>query len=448
MKVALCCLALAATAAAAQTPGAGTAALTLQGRGPYYTVAIPQALHRAADLGTLQLLNARGEALPFAWGPAPVADLPVRHSAVAFFKLPGVASSAPKPAPAQGWVLDLRSTGPSLQTLDLRLPDSARGFYTVSVEASDDLQQWRTVQPAVQLLSLEHQGQRLVSTRVELDGIHARYLRLKPLAGSALPELAGAEVSSVDTTSAPEPVDWSAPIAATACGPRFCDYTLPAALPLQQVELVLGEPNTVGSVQLLGRIEPGHHHGRHHHALRALHHKSEPEDAAWWPLATLNAYWLRGPEGEARNGRVTLSGDLHTQLRLQTDGPISQLGTRPPLLRLGTTARSLVFLAREPAPYRLAWGQPGPAAPAMALSQLMPGRKDSDALPADTASVALPMPPAAAASAPTASNPSAATKQQPWLWAVLLLGLGLMDGMAWTLLRKPAKAVDGPDSRA
>ena len=61
---------LACAGAQAQAPTAGSAALTLQGRGPYHTLAIPLGLRSAADRGELQLLNARGEALSFAWAPA------------------------------------------------------------------------------------------------------------------------------------------------------------------------------------------------------------------------------------------------------------------------------------------------------------------------------------------------------------------------------------------
>ena len=102
-------------------------------------------------------------------------------------------------------------------------------------------------------------------------------------------------------------------------------------------------------------------------------------------------------------------------------------------------AAALVFLAREPAPYRLAWG--GEAVTAMSLAQLMPTRQPDDPLPVDTASVAMSdvaTPVAAPASAMPA--PAPVPSRRLWLWGVLLAALGVMGTMAWLLLRPPKKA--------
>jgi hypothetical protein len=74
-------------------------------------------------------------------------------------------------------------------------------------------------------------------------------------------------------------------------------------------------------------------------------------------------------------------------LRVQTPGPISQLGPTPPPGQVGAHTRSLVFLARGPAPYRLAWGNPRPDQAAMSLAQLLPARQPGDTLPPDLATL-------------------------------------------------------------
>ncbi len=438
-----------ATAAIAQgTPT--SAELKLQGAGPYYTFTVPLALRSAAaspELDDLQVLNARGDLLPMAW----VAELPPdseeHTSNAAIFKMPG-AASGPKTLPPQGWMLDVRSAKGALLKLDVSLAPQAQGLYTLSVEASDDLQQWQLVQPAVQVLSLQHQGQQLRSTAIELGYIRAAYLRLKPLPGSALPELASAQVSSVSEHTAAQPLQWTEPIAPAQCTQNHCDYNLPRHLPLELLDLQLSEPNALGRVQLLGRIDPqpeqpprGRPHGLRQH-VRALRHKSAPPGSTepyWAPLASAQVYRLALPQGEARSGAFWLDHGLYPQVRVQTDGPITQLGARPPLLRVGAHARALVFLAREPAPYRLAWGRVPDKPNAIALEQLIPTRKFTDPLPADSAAIALPAPvvatpasaPASAASARAASTASS----KPWLWAALLAGVTLMGFMAWSLLR-------------
>jgi hypothetical protein len=123
-------------------------------------------------------------------------------------------------------------------------------------------------------------------------------------------------------------------------------------------------------------------------------------------------------------------------LRVQTPGPVNQLGPKPPALRVGAHTRSLVFLARGPAPYRLVWGNSKPDQTAMTMAQLLPARQAADPLPQDLAVVAaMPVVAAASVSASAAAAPAPADRSV-WLWAALLVGLGVMGLMAWSLLRK------------
>ncbi|TMH36030.1 MAG: DUF3999 domain-containing protein, partial [Betaproteobacteria bacterium] len=307
--------------------------------------------------------------------------------------------------------------------------------YALAVEASPDLQQWRVVQPAAQVLSLEHQGQRLLNTEIDLGSVRASYLRITALAGSAVPELQSATVTSVTQQIAAQAMQWSEPISPASCESQHCDYALPHNLPLEQAQITLSEPNTVATIALLGQVDtlPTPHRHRHllHGPVKALRHKTEPASAAsaaptWWPLANANVYRL---------------------IRVQTTGPISQLGPTPPTLRVGAHTRSLVFLARGPGPYRLVWGGTGAAPSAMPLAQLMPARQVGDSLPSDMATVAMPAASAAAPSPASQPNPAVVTRPSThrslWLWAVLLAGVGLMGFMAWVLLRG-AKANASP----
>jgi hypothetical protein len=299
------------------------------------------------------------------------------------------------------------------------------------------------------VLSLDHQGQRLTSTRIDLTGTRAGYLRLSALPGSLLPELRSARITSVSEQAAAQPVQWSEPIAASTCGPQHCDYALPAHVPLEQVQMQLSEPNTLANVQLLVEAEagvPAHEHRRHslRHPLKALRHKSEASSpGALAPnrvvLSQAGIYWVRLPEGEVRSGPLWLNAGFHSSLRVQTRGSIHQLGPKPPLLRVGAHALTLVFLAQGPGPYRMVWGVP-PARAALPLSELMPMRKDADSLPQDTASLALATPNSAASAvraSASASTAASSPRSQPvWLWGVLLAGLATMGFMAWSLLGK------------
>ena len=149
-----------ATLAAHAAHAAGTprsVELATSGDGPYYTLHLPMALQAESsspDWTDLRVLNASGEPLPFAWIEAWPADAREHQRAVPVFKLPGAASGA-RTGPSRGWLLDVRGIEGTLLKVELIFPEAARGLYTLSVEASDDMQHWRVLQPSVQVLSLE-----------------------------------------------------------------------------------------------------------------------------------------------------------------------------------------------------------------------------------------------------------------------------------------------------
>ena len=137
---------------------------------------------------------------------------------------------------------------------------------------------------------------------------------------------------------------------------------------------------------------------------------------------------------------MRLEGATWQALRLETFGPISQLGHAAPTIRIGVRQRQLVFVARGAGPFVLTRAtSTEPSAP-MTLDALMPGRAPDAALPAASAVVtpAAASATTAAASMASAAPPATSASSTPWLWAALLAGLALMGAMAWSLLRKPA----------
>ena len=448
---------LSAVLACALPAWAGEAPLTLQGQAAYYGVTLPLSVlaqTRQADLGDIRVLNARGEPVPHAWVDAPApASAEERQQAVPFFQAPA-AASATTASQQGGWIIDLRKVTGALLELRLSVPAGTHGVYGFAIETSDDLQRWHTLNSAAQLLSLQHQGLNLDHTSFDLSGLRTRYLRLRPHAGSPVPPLSAAQVRSVSHSQPVPPLQWSELISPTQCTAQYCDYAVPRHLPLERLEWQLSAANTLAPVDLLVQYErdsgvaPSPNHSRRHRLrdhLRGVRNKDAPAAPTdlWSPLLRTTPYWLRLPEGEVRSPSLRLDAGAVTQLRVQPVGGMAQLGSQPPAIRIGAPAARLVFLAREPAPYRLAWG--GEVATATSLAQLMPTRQANDPLPVDTATVvlthvALPaapiasQAPAAASAAPAAPVPS----RKLWLWGVLLAALAVMAVMAWQLLR-PAK---------
>lgn len=441
----------------ASQAGAGEAPLTLQRQATYHGLTLPLSViaqARHADLSDIRVLNARGAPVPHAWvDEPPPSTAEERQHTVPFFRAPAAASAATA-SQQGGWIIDLRKVPAALLELQLSVAPGTHGVYGFAIEASDDLQQWRTHTAAAQLLSLQQQGLRLEHMRFDLSGLRTRYLRLRPQAGSPVPPLSAAKVTSVIHYKATPPVQWSEPLAPTQCTAQYCDYTLPRHLPLDRLEWQLADANTLASVDLLvqrerGEVAPARGHSHRHRLrdhLRGIRHKDTPTTsppvADWTLLQRTTAYWLRLPEGEVRSQALRLDAGAVTQLRVQPQGGMVQLGSKPPTLRIGAPAATLVFLAREPAPFRLAWG--GEVATAMTLAQLMPTRKPNDPLPEDTATVVMPAVSAMPAGAPASAAPASAASAAPapshklWLWGALLAALAVMGVMAWQLL-KPAK---------
>lgn len=411
-----------------------------------------------ADLSDIRVLNARGEVLPHAWldEPAPAEVRESQHT-LPFFRMPAPAASSAEGGRG-GWVIDARAVTSPLTQLQLAAPAGHRGIHGFSVEQSDDLQHWQTHTPSAQWVSLERDGQQLVSTGVELGGVRARYLRLRPLPGQPMLPLSAVQATSVSHHDAVPRLEWSAPLPPASCTADQCDYTLPRHLPLERLSWQWAGRNAVVPVTLLVQYAPGdagppaaqRKRDRVRDRLSGLHGKTAPASASpdpWTPLGQLTLYRVDGPEGEARSPDTVLHAGLVTRLRVVPKGGVAQFGATPPALRVGARAASLAFLAQPPAPYRLQWGgaEPGNA---LTLAQLMPFHRANDPLPTGTATVVLDaLPPEvvpAASPAPVAT--AGATETPPrrfWLWGVLVAAVGLMGFMAWSLLR-PARPTGSP----
>ena len=192
----------------ASAAGAGELPLQLKGDGAYYSLRIPldvRAQATTADMSDLRVLNAAGEAVPYAWADAEPGLLatPSRQS-VPLFKAPAPpagATSTAEPSQQGGWIVDLRAVKGLPQELQLDVAPGTNGIFPFVLEASADLQRWHTMVSQAQLVALQHQGLRLEHSSFELartDGSErGGYLRLRPLPGSPPAPLTGAHVVSL-----------------------------------------------------------------------------------------------------------------------------------------------------------------------------------------------------------------------------------------------------------
>jgi len=471
MKIATAALVTLALACAQADAGAAASLpLTLSGNGPYYVLDIDAQARRlsaAPGLGDLRVRNGAGEALPFAWVDPPQPAATQQRTPARIYKVPlppadaGSASTAGAPL-RQAWIVDTKEAGDDLLRLELGLERDTQGVWTLRIEAGDDLQHWRTLQQDAQLVQLQALPQvgatgtlasqagreRLASTGIDLDERPARYLRLTTAPRSAIPPLVSATVIRAAHRPAPPPLEWSAPIAASGCEANSCDYALPANTPVAAVQVMPSDIDTIGDVMVLGQVDAAQSPPPRRsllrgslHALRLKARRASPPGLAWDSAAVASVYWLSQPDGapDLHSPPLRLDGANWRALRLETFGPITQLGHAAPAIRIAVRRRQLVFVARGAPPFVLARAAADEAPAAMTLAGLMPGRAADDPLPAASASIA----PVAAASAPALPASTATATVEPpaphtaWLWAALLGGLAVIGSMAWSLLRKP-----------
>lgn len=471
-------------------PPAPSALIQPRGPGPYHQVVVPlawQALSRRDDLGDLRILNAQGQNLPYAWLDSPASPEVEQSTRLALFRwrepaapvAPAGTASAPPPA-GPLWVIDVRAVPGTVRRLHLSWPASTIGVFKVAVESSHDMRQWTTLVESVELAALSHQGQVLRQDSIDLGATQARYLRLRLLPGSAEPTFDGVDVITTQVVSLSPAWSWSGQIKPAACHAQGCDYAVPPRVMLGRLKVLLPEPNTLWSLQVQGQgVDPwasnpsGHRHDHGHlglrERLRALRHKGRDDDrapspapsAGWHVLAEGQVHWIERPDAAGRAETLDLPGTRQKALRLSPLGPVDAAWAQQrPVIEVATWTRALVFLARGTPPYRLTLAAPAAQATALSMDQLMPpvaGQRPAVPPVADLQSLAwsgttlaqtgsaaangAPRPAASVTAPAGADTPAPGWLGQAsrawWLWAALLLGLGLMAWMARSLLAQP-----------
>lgn len=415
-------------------------ALELSGAGPWYRLELPMNLQLAAqygDLRDLRLFNAAGQMQAYALHSgrqqyqqtrreADVPRFPLRSDAAApadaqlrirrdaggtlVEVLPERAESTASSPPLRGWLLDASSLEGNLERLTLSWSAEQEGFQRFRIEASDDLQNWRSWGVG-QVARMAFDGARVEQNEVQLPGAPARYLRLLWETGQPVAQLDNARLVSVSRDSLPVPMAWTQAYAPVWQSSHEYRWELPMNLPLDRVRVEVGESGTLAPVTLAGRVE-----------------SSQP----WRHLTQGLLYRLKQDGEEKVQDELRLGGQPLRYLKLSVDPRGGGLGDAP-RLSVGMHATQVVFLARGEGPYHVAVGRAGASSASLPLSTLIPGYRDSRLAQLGVAQAVMP-----AAAAESVAAPAVGTDSKRYgLWAVLLLGVALLAGMSLSLLRKP-----------
>ncbi|WP_271409599.1 DUF3999 domain-containing protein [Pseudomonas sp. Q1-7] len=419
--------------------------LRLEGQGPWYRLELPMALHfaaRHADLRDLRVFNAEGETLAYALTRSGARERRARHEqALRRFPLHGPAEGAgalpgvriersttgtvvqvvpEAPATAgehrRGWLLDASGVQAPLEKLSLDWRGGGDGFQRFTIEASDDLQHWQSWGDG-QVARLSFADQRIDQREVALPGRSARYLRLLWRSPRQAPELTGVTVVSASRESLPAAMAWSAPLEPLSSQDDQYLWELPLGLPIERLRIAVARSGSLLPVRVEGRRD------------------GAPQ---WQPLASGLLYRLPEEGREVAREELELPGWMVVkQLRLTVDPRAGGFGQQVPRLEVGMHATQVVFLARGRPPFTLALDNPEAARAELPLATLVPGY-DSTRLEAMGRAEALAIPSQLGLHPVQRQGAGQVVWKRVGLWAVLLLGVGLLGGMAFSLLRRPA----------
>ena len=311
-----------------------------------------------------------------------------------------------------------------------------RSNYTAEVwlEASNDLKRWETVGAAELSWLSNDSAQTLANDRLEFSPQKFRYARLSWRRGEpALFSSIRAETVSQQHSEPLRETLWVKPQPGRF--PGDLAYTTGVALPVEQISLKLSEPNIVYPMLLGHYVEqPGRQGGK----------------ATEWifrPRSSATFYQITQDEQVRRSGALSVPVGRLAQWVIR---PLNAGATAQPELGVSWQPATLVFLAGGTPPYVLGFGREDAQAASQPLAQVAPGFSADELGRLEQAQAGELRESAAKAAAESAAVQAAisARKRTFILWGVLLLGVVVLGGMAWRLIRqmKAAANLSDPDA--
>lgn len=412
---------------------------------PLAEVVLPDTVYRTvtrADLGDVRVFNADGAPVPHAFCATAAASEPVvTREALPVFDLQApvagdtdaarveiataggtqvrIEEGRSAPGPATGthtWahVIDARGNTDDLRSIefDWNSPDGASQA-NVRVEASDDLDQWRTVVNASTLLRVTQGGQQLQRNVIQLVPQHYNYLRVVRTDGGQALQIAQVIGERVTQPAATEPVWFSANALASADS-RELLFDAQRIAPIGYARLVLAQPNSSVRVQI----------------------QSRPDGQAHWRERwSGEVYSIVAGSQHRVSSPAAIDGD-HDRYWRVAYAQASDALDPPPALELGYRPVKLRFLAQGMGPFTLAFGsRRADPAPVKQCGSLL-----SDVSATDLAQL---VGDASAGAQQTLAGevafkplPQKTPVRQLVLWGVLIVGVGLVVAMALSLLKR------------
>jgi hypothetical protein len=437
-----CCAVLGAWA---EEPGdySDSATLTPEGGDALQRFVLPFEVYRDAqwDMADVRVFNARGEPVPIARAgdPEPVKEA-TRSVSLAQFAVsrltaaPGGKGTEVTVRTGDGTLVEVRGQGaggakapvPVAYLLDasqLKEPLTALVFdwnaapgtevVRVTVESSDDLQNWHHAGHG-SLLRLTQGDRVLEQRRAELHAaINDKYYRVT-WTGTPEFELRSATGEYAGTTRRAER-SMATVVGAAGEKPGEFVFDLGARLPVEALRIVPAEPNSVATFMLFARDKP----------------LSE-----WRTVTSAVFYRLERGGAQVESGPVEISRYPARYWMARVDPNSGGIGSTPPKLEAQWRDGQVIFAARGPGPFRLAFGARDPRSAWVNVATLIPGYQRGDELKLPEAKLG---PVEGAPRAAASGLPAIVDELGPRkiaLWSILVIGVLVLGGMAWRLSRQ------------
>ncbi len=423
--------------------------------GPLYALEVPAEVYqwvRRFDFGDIRVFNSGGEVVPHRLRYAAVeAGEPRQHVDIPFFPLyrqtaatgqadltmymrrnesgtivdiNGGSQPEKEEARLDGYLIDLTSLKSPLGGLEFHwLAVADIGMYSISLQQSNDLHLWSPLVVRESLVDLQHGGRRVEKRSIAFTSQPQKYLRLTWAEGESplhLTTITGYSRNR-DAHVRRRWNDLADGVVVAGDKDLVIEYQSTARLPTGSAQMILPDKNPSASITLQSRAK---------------------EDDPWRSRCEQVFYNLTLAAGEVQNEPCTFSptADRYWRALVHEDGAGIGRRRRAPVLQLGWTPGEIVFIARGEPPFLFAFGsgklaqQQGKGSGELVMQALATAEEKHGVGSARIirrielgGEKALHVPP----------------PPWPWkqwlLWAVLIVGVGLLAGMARSLLQEMQK---------
>jgi uncharacterized protein DUF3999 len=413
---------------------------------PLIEMTVPDPVYQTvtrADLGDMRVFNADGRPVPHALctsltqaeptiteHPLPVFELQdppqaanggsrieVQTASGTQVNVQEAGSGKPVAVNGRIHIIDARDSEEPIRAIqfDWQSPDGASQAQ-VSIEASDDLDQWRVLVPASTLLRATRGEQELKRERIELPARAYDFLRVQRTDGGPPLTIAGVTVERVGSAVEYDPV-WFMATNHVTDDVDVLFYDTGRRAPVTYARLRLQQENT---------------------SVRVTLHSRDDAKATWSQRWDGEAYRIvtDTQRRESPPAQFAATSDRYWRLKIAKDPQLY----RATVLELGYRPARLRFLAQGSGPFTLAYGsrraEVSPASACDALLADVGSDERSKLVGEGEQQVARVLGGDSALRAPPKETPV----RRVVLWSVLIVGVGLLVAMALALLKRVGRA--------